>query len=176
MNIFALHQETKPSAIMHCDKHCVKMIVEYAQLMSTAHRFLDGEYYAGKTVKGHNIKRYRMKLDIMENNLYKASHINHPSAVWVRQSKSNYEWLYSLGRELMKEYTFRYDKNHACEKLIPFLENVPNKIGVNQFTMPTPAMPEIYKVSCVVESYRNYYRGDKRRFATWKNRSVPEWF
>jgi len=37
-------------------------------------------------------------------------------------------------------------------------------------------MPEIYKVSCVVESYRNYYRGDKRRFATWKNRSVPEWF
>ena len=76
----------------------------------------------------------------------------------------------------MKEYTFRYDKNHACEKLIPYLENVPNKIGVNQFTMPTPAMPEIYKVSCVVESYRNYYRGDKRRFATWKNRSVPEWF
>ena len=25
------------------DKHCVKMILEYAQMLSTAHRELDGE-------------------------------------------------------------------------------------------------------------------------------------
>jgi len=33
---------------MHCDKHCVKMILETAQLLSTAHRELDGNYWADK--------------------------------------------------------------------------------------------------------------------------------
>ena len=33
---------------MHCDKHVVKMIIEYAQLMSTAHRVLDGDPYEGR--------------------------------------------------------------------------------------------------------------------------------
>ena len=28
---------------MHCDKHVVKMILETAQMLSTAHRVLDGD-------------------------------------------------------------------------------------------------------------------------------------
>ena len=43
MNIFYLHKDPEISAKMHCDKHVVKMIIEYAQLMSTAHRILDGD-------------------------------------------------------------------------------------------------------------------------------------
>ena len=42
MNIFYLDKDTKTCAEMHVDKHVVKMIVEYAQLLSTAHRMLDG--------------------------------------------------------------------------------------------------------------------------------------
>ena len=42
MNIFYLDTSPKTCAEMHCDKHVVKMIIEYAQLMSTAHRLLDG--------------------------------------------------------------------------------------------------------------------------------------
>lgn len=37
MNIFYLDENPSIAAAMHCDKHVVKMIVEYAQLMSTAH-------------------------------------------------------------------------------------------------------------------------------------------
>jgi hypothetical protein len=37
-------------------------------------------------------------------------------------------------------------------------------------------MPEEYKVDDVVESYRKYYCGEKRYFAKWKNREIPEWF
>jgi hypothetical protein len=37
-------------------------------------------------------------------------------------------------------------------------------------------MPDEYKVSNVIESYRNYYIGAKKDFAKWKNRDVPEWF
>ena len=35
---------------------------------------------------------------------------------------------------------------------------------------------EQYKVDDYVQSYRNYYIGDKKRFATWKNRDIPSWF
>ena len=46
MNIFALSSDPFEAAQMLCDKHCIKMIVETAQLLSTAHRVLDGEYTA----------------------------------------------------------------------------------------------------------------------------------
>ena len=42
MNIFYLHNDPQIAAQMHCDKHVVKMILEYAQLLSTAHHELDG--------------------------------------------------------------------------------------------------------------------------------------
>jgi len=38
------------------------------------------------------------------------------------------------------------------------------------------AMPEQYKTNSVVESYRNYYIGDKSGFAMWKNRNKPNWW
>ena len=43
MNIFYLDKRPDDAAKMHCDKHCVKMILEYAQMLSTAHRVLDGD-------------------------------------------------------------------------------------------------------------------------------------
>ena len=43
MNIFYLDHDPKICAEMHLDKHSSKMMVEYAQLMSTAHRVLDGK-------------------------------------------------------------------------------------------------------------------------------------
>ena len=43
MNIFYLHKDPDICAEYHCDKHVLKMIIEYAQLLSTAHRMLDGE-------------------------------------------------------------------------------------------------------------------------------------
>ena len=85
MNIFYLHKDPEISAKMHCDKHVVKMIIEYAQLMSTAHRILDGEEYEGRTKIGRRIRRWKHPNKNIENTIYKASHINHPSAVWARE-------------------------------------------------------------------------------------------
>ena len=56
MNIFYLDKDAKTSAEMHLDKHCSKMLVEYAQLMSTAHRVLDGTEYYDKNKIGSKIK------------------------------------------------------------------------------------------------------------------------
>ena len=56
MNIFCLDEDPIKAVQMMCDKHIVKMILESAQLMSTAHRELDG--------------------DNANENLYKSTHKN----------------------------------------------------------------------------------------------------
>jgi len=91
MNIFYLHTDPTVAARAMTNKHIVKMILESAQLMSTAHRVLDGTPYTRLSKSGARLKRYHHPLP-----LYEATHINHPSAVWVRESGRNYEKNYAL--------------------------------------------------------------------------------
>ena len=72
MNIFYLHNDTKLCAEQHVDKHVVKMIVEYAQLLSTAHRMIDGEEYIGKSKTGRKVKRYRMTNPNLDKTVYQS--------------------------------------------------------------------------------------------------------
>jgi len=177
MNIFYLDSNPKTCAEMHCDKHVVKMIIEYAQLMSTSHRILDGEEYIDKTSNGRRIKRWRMQDEKYENGLMKASHINHPSNIWVRASRQNYTWLLKMWLHLLAEYTHRYGKQHACEKYIDFLYVTPNNIPDLPFTNPTPAMPEECKITNdSLASYHKYYVEKKVTFAKWTKRDRPKWF
>ena len=177
MNIFYLHHDPKICAEMHNDKHCVKMIIEYAQLMSTAHRVLDGEEYYDKTANGRKIKRWRMENPKYENGLMKASHVNHPSGIWVRQSQQNYMWLNQMWNYLLLEYTHRYGKRHACADRMDVLYAWPENIPNGAFTPPTPAMPDDVKVpNDSIASYRNYYRKNKVHLASWKKRPVPDWY
>ena len=115
MNIFLLHENPTICAEMHCDKHVVKMVIEYAQLMSTAHRVLDGDLYEDRTAAGRRIKRWLHPNTQMENTLYKASHINHPDGIWTRNSDANYRYLYNLWTRLCEEYTHRYGREHLTE-------------------------------------------------------------
>jgi hypothetical protein len=175
MNIFYLDRDPQKCAEMHCDKHVVKMIIEYAQLMSTAHRVLDGQEYFDLTANGRKIKRWRHPR--FDNELMKASHVNHPSNIWLRQTDSNYAWLYRLFLELTKEYTHRYGKTHACARLIPNLRYIPQNIPMGEFTPPTPAMPDDCKIAGdSLSSYHKYYVERKVSFARWTKREVPLWF
>jgi hypothetical protein len=105
MNIFVLDNDPKKCAEAHCDKHVVKMILEHAQLMCTAH---------------HMQPNTTMQYDIP----YKQTHTNHPCAVWVRQSLDNYRWLYSMTDYLNDEYKrrFNHDVNH---KSFDVINNLP---------------------------------------------------
>ena len=176
MNIFYLHNDQQTCAQMHVDKHCVKMILEYAQLLSTAHRVLDGTL--GITLSDTGRKRQTYTLDsALDGILYRATHINHPSAIWVRQSDRNYAWLFRMFGALMDEYTYRYGKIHACERLADSLSYRPKNIPKGDFSEPTPAMPDYCKVAGdSIKSYRNYYINEKSRMAVWKNRPTPEWY
>ena len=190
MNIFYLDPDPKICAEQHISKHTCKMVIEYAQLMSTAHRVLDGTEYTDLTANGRRIKRWRMDDPFMESTLYKASHINHPSAIWCRENKQNYLYLHRLWHHLLQEYTYRYGRKHECEKLGAALYLRPENIKDGEFFAPTPAMPPELKIIAEnpvpgrkydsLKSYHNYYNISKRSFATWKgkvnSRPTPEWY
>lgn len=181
MNIFYLHNDPEMCAQMHNDKHVVKMILEYAQLLSTAHRFLDGTISVGRSKSGRKKTSYVIN-DDRDNFLYAATHINHPSAKWVRHSVANYSWLFAMWSELLKEYTYRYGKHHSAERLIPYLVTHPRNISNEEkYSAPWRAMPDEYKYArsvenYTIESYRAYYLGEKVKMSRWTNRAMPQWF
>ena len=173
MNIFYLHEDPVRSAQLHCDKHVVKMIIEYAQMLSTAHRMLDGTQYIDQS-SGRRIKRWRLANPYMESFLYKASHINHPSAVWVRENAIQYQYMYDMFVALCDEYTYRYGKVHMTDdKLRELLNVLPQNIKLGTWRQPPPAMPDYCKHKDSIISYHKYYANEKKGFAKWTNRERP---
>ena len=159
MNIFVLGNSARESAKMHCDKHCVKMILEYSQMLSSAHRVLDGDNCIGF------------------EKLYRVAHKNHPCTIWVRENKKHYRWLFDLWKSLSQEYTLRYGKFHASwTKLNSYLKTTPKNIPDVEWREPPQCMPDYCKDEDVVKAYRNYYILEKNKFAVWKYSVKPDWY
>ena len=141
MNIFYLHKNPEKAARYQYNKHVVKMILESAQMLCTAHHCIMGED---------------------ANVPYKVAHRNHPSTKWARQSGENYTWLYRHMMELGKEYERRYGKKHLsiikCEDPLSIL---PGGILETGLTEMPQCMPDEYKDKCSVKAYWNYYIGEK---------------
>jgi len=178
MNIFYLHDDPREAARMQCDKHVVKMILESAQMLSTAHRILDGEETIRRSDKGRRLKYWEHPKAEYEEILYKPTHVNHPSNVWVRESRGNYTWLLQHFYGLCKEYTFRYGRTHASEtKLAEILWETPINIEPHSETPIKLAMPDQFKSSNLVRSYRDYYTSKQSDVSmVWTKRETPEWF
>jgi len=150
VNIFWLDKDRHTNAKYHCDKHVVKMILEYTQLLSTAHNILGSD-----------------------RGCYKTTHQNHPCAVWAREGSTNYVQLYDLLEVLLEEYTYRYGKIHKCAQYMGQLYTPPAGIPKGS-TELKQCMPDEYKGDCPIQSYRNYYINEKAYMAKWKNRPTPE--
>jgi len=147
LNIFYLHEDPRKAAEYQYNKHVVKMILESAQMLCTAHHC-----YGDK----HQV----------ENTPYKQAHLNHPSTVWTRRSKSTYMWLYNHMMALGNEYTKRYGKTHlSITKCKDFLSIPPKHIQGDDWCQPPQCMPDEYKADCAIHAYWNYYLGDKHRVA-----------
>lgn len=153
MNIFILDKSPQTCAQYHCDKHVVKMTLETAQLLSTAGR-LAGWWR-------------------IPDCAYADTHIHHPCVLWCATSTGNYQWLHRLGVWLGREYTWRYNKVHKSASIIRALRP---RFVVHTMTTPPLCMPEQYWCGDVVQAYRNYYMGEKVRFARYTRRSIPPWF
>jgi hypothetical protein len=156
VNIFVLDEDPKKAAEYHCDKHVIKMILETAQMLSTSVLF-----YQKDTL-----------------GLYNPTHKNHPCSIWARRSRQNFVWLASLGLHLGNEHKIRYSpkKPHASLKVIRRAISLKDSIPQGEMTLFAQAMPEKYQGDHVVKSYRNFYRNEKKSFATWKQpRKKPDW-
>lgn len=113
--------------------------------------------------------------------IYSATHANHPSAVWARQTTGNYDWLWRLAMFLLEEYTHRYHREHASRHVIRALEFPPPAMRAGDQSEPPAAMPAESVVLDAdgyvdaVASYRNYYRTEKRPLLTYTRRPPPAW-
>ena len=154
MNIFYLDKCPEKAARLQYNKHVVKMILESAQMLCTAHHCIMGE-----------------DADVP----YKPAHRNHPSTIWARQSDENYTWLYRHMMELGKEYEKRYSKKHLsiikCEDPLSIL---PGGILETGLTKMPQCMPDEYKDECSIQAYWNYYIGEKHVVANLKTEKLYE--
>jgi hypothetical protein len=151
MNIFYLHSDPVKAAQIQYNKHVVKMVLESAQMLCTAHH------------------HYAEKLDYDADYIpYKKAHYNHPSTIWCRQNVKQYYWLYNHMLALGEEYTKRYGKTHKsidkCKEPLGLCPFGMTRLG--DFTEPPQCMPEQYKVvGCSITAYWNYYEQEKYTIA-----------
>ena len=180
MNIFWLSLDPKQLAAFYSDTHCVKIILEIAQMLYTARRSCGEIDIAppGKTA-------------------YRSSHKNHPMTRFVASSPQAWKKTCEIGLALCREYTLRFNKVHACECHILLLQENPpqhwrmeavsppknKKSRQTRFgkfgTLSVPlCMPPKYHDDCAVTAYRNYYKTEKRGpTQRWgRIRKAPEWY
>ena len=154
MNIFFLSREPKLCAEFLGDRHCVKMVLETAQMLSTAHRMCGGS-----------------------TEVYGAFAPNHPMSKWVRRTRANYRWTLALFRAMMDEFDYRLAYRHASGRLTKHLKEIPPAIPVGELTDPPQCMPDEFRHPDAVVAYRRYYAEKYRQgiVAYGWNRAMPEW-
>lgn len=154
MNIFVLDRDIESCAYYHCDQHVVKMILESVQLLCTA------------------LNEYGFSTP------YKSTHVHHPCVHWVKDSYSNFLWLVELAEALNREYRFRFAKtnDHKSMAVLALIHGGTMHYPDHGLTEFVQAMPACYKIpGDAVTAYRSFYRGDKRHFARWTKRAIPQW-
>jgi hypothetical protein len=150
MNIFMTNSDPRKCADEHCLIHQVKMLTEYAQLLSTAHA-----HFGSWT-------------DVM----YKPTHTSHPSAIWVRESAANYRWLYDCWHELAWLFSERRGCDHGAASaprmtaLAWLPRGIPNTPG-------TPIVPAVKGMELLADPILTYQKYMLAKWAEWKSRERP---
>lgn len=155
MNIFAVDTDTMKCAKALDNLRLNKMIIETAQLLSTAMR-----------VQGY-----------IGDDIYKMSHINHPCAIWARASDSNYRWLLLYMNDLVVEKIIRTGKSHKSFDIFHALEKGIELMPKGLFTTWPNCTPNKHILD-IHEAYRktliDKWINDKRP-PSWGNAIKPEW-
>lgn len=156
MNIFYTNECPIQTALDHNKRHQVKQILEFAQMLSTAHHVLDG------TVTQ-----------------YKPTHPSHPSSVWIRSSVEHYNWSVRCALHLCKLFKESKGKEHATQRVLETLSTPPKAIPNKKFCEPPPAMPDEFKAIAIFKpvtiAYQKYLCS---KYAEWQQRDKPlkvEW-
>lgn len=171
MNVFYLDQDPILAAHYHNDKHCNKMLLEYAQLFQNCFT-IEQLQHAPKT-----------KVDTFR----KHTHLNHPSSLWVKETRANMKWLLRMLTELEKERIYRGFKPHFTSTFISWVRKnfrnsqVPEgrkqtalKIAISEDAECRKYIKDFEQLP-PVQQYRLYYVFDKEPILHWTHRTEPEW-
>lgn len=164
MNIFFLHLNPTKNAKLYINKHCVKIILECAQML-----------YAALWMNNIDTEWIDLHLQDLELPPYKLTHRNHPTSKWVRGSLENFNYTLQTALALCYEYTARYKKIHKCQQRIEWImhntpllfpEQVMDKHcatkNIPTGCTPIPlCMPEQFHSDDLLYSYRSYYITEK---------------
>ena len=161
MNIFALSRCPMQSAQWLDDIRKNKMILESAQMLSTAVRVLSPD---------------------TDLSVYKVAYLNHPCTIWARQSRDNFKWLLShmshlflqkdglhKSASLLTDFQKYADSGYfPSEGLTPFANCARNlERGVDYSEHPDTH--EAYRV------YMNDRWKENNITLTWRWGREPEW-
>lgn len=162
MNIFLLDEDPTLAAAYHCDKHVVKMVLETAQILSTA--FIASE-----------------PPDVTRTHVapYRPTHARHPCVLWAAANRDNAKYLSRIGLALAAEYTYRYGRTHASTPLLTRLAaHYEDAESFTDFSNFPQCMPTEYQVlGRPVKAYRNYYLSPLKAhlLSYGRRRLAPAW-
>jgi len=174
MNIFYLDPDPIISAHMHCDQHLHKMILESAQMLSTAvHTYLEKQEFDAPEI---------------ERIIYKSSYRNHPCTQLVSSSLYMIDWVIKLCYELED---IRQGLGHNTHASMEVIKAIDAWYGNRMITSapPYPAIfcgPAFIKLNnaaypTVQSKYRAYYLHKAKQWAldgkprmSYRGRSVPD--
>lgn len=169
MNIFVLDENPHTAARYHCDAHIHKLILESAQMASSAARFLQLPC-------------------VIYPKLYKPAYLSHPCTMWVCESPANLNWMLKLAQELEQlrsELGFRRHNSSGIIDLVA--ESVQDTFGAlalwpnhTPFAEAMYARIKIRKDLNTVQKYQHYYRIKSKEWGltgrgvmTYKDRLTP---
>lgn len=166
MNIFILGTTPESSARAHCDQHLHKMVLESAQIISTA----------------LHLRGWKQAW------MYKPTHISHPCVQWAASSNHNILWVIELADELRRIREELDCPPHASSEVIKFAQDylageVPfaSSYLATDFALAMPLHIHARSDIDTVGKYQAYYRWKNEQWKaldkgpmTWKNRPVPE--
>jgi len=158
MNIFFLDRDPYKAALALCDKHVPKMVLESAQMLSTA-------------IHSHTMG--------ISTGIYKKAYPNHPMTKWVGFNRDCFRWALENAVYINHQYEQRFNKGHKSFRVIETIynNNYIDDISNGFFKEPPQCMPDEYKDKDYITAYRKYYQGAKAYFAKWeKGVFAPEWW
>ena len=161
MNIFLTDKDPKIAAKHLDDLRLNKMILETAQLLSSAFRELNKDDW--------NELKY--------SHVYKKTHFNHPCSIWARKSLDNFTWLVNYFRELDQERYFRTSKRHKSFCLLyQTFEDSLSTTRVKEESILFNFNCSTYKDYEVTDAYKKYLNDkwyNDKKLPKWSNRELP---
>ncbi|XVN42129.1 MAG: hypothetical protein RCG15_05480 [Candidatus Rickettsia vulgarisii] len=122
----------------------------------------------------------------MYDDIYKPTHLKHPCTIWISLNSRNWDWLFLHFQALCEEYSFRFNKKHASEKLLFPLKRYSKHLVEDKEITPFPNCTkskilnvDFITVADIYEAYQKYliakWNNDLLK-PKWTNRHIPNWY